>query len=86
MKKIVVFISANTAGAGGTNCRALKPSTAITRNLGVRTNNFELLMLIQDRAYSVCEFRRNYLCDDEINVIQYYQEWHYDIIPQYICS
>ena len=64
--KTVVFISASTFGAGGTNCKALKPSRAITRNPGVRTSNFELLMLEHDLAYSVGEFRRKYVCDNEM--------------------
>ena len=66
MQKTVVFISANTFGAGGANCQALKPSRAITRNLGVRTNNFELLMQKHEQAYSAREFGRKCASDNEM--------------------
>ena len=62
----IVFFSANICGAGGTNCKELHPSRATSRNPEIRTNNFELLMLKHDRAYSACEFRRNYVWDREI--------------------
>ena len=44
----------------------VKPFRAIIRNPRVRTNHFELLMLEHDRAYSVCEFKRKYVCDNEM--------------------
>ena len=44
----------------------VKPFRAITRNLGVRTNHFELLMLKHDLAYSAHEFRTKYVCDNEM--------------------
>ena len=43
LEKIVVFISVNTFGACGTNCKALKPSRAIIKNPGVWTNNFSVV-------------------------------------------
>ena len=50
--------SVSTFGAGGTNCKAVKSSRAITRNPGVQTQTtFELLMQKHDRAYFACEFR-----------------------------
>ena len=52
--------------AGGTNCRVLKPSSALTRNRGTDTNNFEFLMLKAHRTYSACEFRSKYECDNEM--------------------
>ena len=62
LSKIVVFISANTLGAGDKNCKSttVKPSRAITRNLVVWTNHFELLMLKHDLAYFVYEFTKKY--------------------------
>ena len=39
---------------------------------------FELLMQKHDRAYSVCEFRKKYVCDNE----KYYQGRRIDIILQ----
>ena len=44
----------------------VKPPRAITRNPGVWTNHFELLMLKHGRAYSAYEFRRKYVCDNEM--------------------
>ena len=44
----------------------LKPSRAIIRNLRVRTNHFELLLLKHGRACSVSEFRRKYMSDNEM--------------------
>ena len=37
--------------------KGTKPSIATTKNLEIRTNNYELLMLKHDRAYSACESR-----------------------------
>ena len=59
--KIVSYISANFTTAGVINCKALKPSRAITKNLGIRTRTtFELLMQKHDHAYSVFKFKRKY--------------------------
>ena len=66
LEKIVAFISAHTSAASSTNRQELKPSKAITRTLGVRMNNFELLMLNHDRAYITCEFKRKYVYDNKM--------------------
>ena len=68
LSKIVVFVPANTSDAGGKTAKhyTVKLSIAIIRNLGVRTNHFELLMLKHDRTYSVYDFRREYVCDSEM--------------------
>ena len=67
LQKIVAFISANTTGAVGTNCKALKPSRAATKNPGSGDkSNFELLMQKHACAYSACESRRKYVCDNEM--------------------
>ena len=45
--------------------QAVKPSKAISTNLRVPTNNFELLMSKRDRTHSACEFGRKYAYDNE---------------------
>ena len=35
-------------------------------DLLAKNYNFELQMQKHDRAYSACEFRRKYMCDDEM--------------------
>ena len=52
LQKIFAFISANTLGTGGANCKVLKQREP-QQESGVRTNNFELLK--HDRAYFACE-------------------------------
>ena len=49
--RIVILISANIFGAGGTNRKTLEPSRAITRDPGPDANICVLLMLTHDRAY-----------------------------------
>ena len=67
LSKIVVFISPSTSGAGGKTAKHYnKAIQSHNKESSVRTNHFELLMLKHDRAYSVCEFKRKYVCDNEM--------------------
>ena len=64
--RIVILISANISGAGGTNRKALKPSRAITKDPGPDANIFKLLMLTHDRAYLSMDSEKVYVRDNEM--------------------
>ena len=67
LSKIVVFISANTSGAG---CKTAKHYSKAIQSHSKESEGpdkpFELLMLKHDEAFSVCEFRRKCVCDNEM--------------------
>ena len=55
LSKIVVFISANTSGAGGKTAKHYnKAILNHNKDSEGPANHFELLMLKHDRAYFVC--------------------------------
>ena len=67
LQNIVVFISANISGAGGTSCKAQNHPESQQGIGGPTTNIFELQLQKHGGVCSTCEFRRNYACANEMH-------------------
>ena len=58
LQKTVVFISANTTGAGqGYKQQSTKAIHSHNKDYGGPDKNLELLILRDEQAYSACDFR-----------------------------